>query len=406
MQSLDLEEIVSPVGRSVFLGEYFGKNFLYIQGHPDKFSGLITWQELNGILEHHRLEQRLRVFKDSAPIPVESYTRNSRVSGPDLASKLRDGATLFLKDIDEIHDPLTLLTHRLGRTLRCRVAANLYAVWHANRGLDLHWDDHDALILQVYGKKQWQIHGRAPERFPLSSGRAQNGLTSNGPIWEQCLEQGDCLYIPRGWWHLATPCEDASLHITVGIYNPIGVDLFQWLTSRIKKHECMRMDVPRFANAVEQAQYLDQVRDAVRQTLSDPQTLSAFLFEKNAVAGPRISVGLPWTATDSVLPVGDGHAIVLLAPRALTMRHLPELGQIEILYSGRTWKFDRDLDPLFASLDDSGRLSMGDFYAQWSDRFTREQLAAFLVDLVKAGIIELRPPAFVSENALCAIGQE
>ena len=41
----------------------------------------------------------------------------------------------------------------------------------------------------------------------------------DAPLWEGMLEDGDLLYIPRGWWHVATPLDEPTLHLTVGVNN-------------------------------------------------------------------------------------------------------------------------------------------------------------------------------------------
>jgi len=33
----------------------------------------------------------------------------------------------------------------------------MYAGWRTNNGFDLHFDDHDTMILQVFGRKRWQV---------------------------------------------------------------------------------------------------------------------------------------------------------------------------------------------------------------------------------------------------------
>nr|WP_295979740.1 cupin domain-containing protein [uncultured Variovorax sp.] len=49
------------------------------------------------------------------------------------------------------------------------------------------------------------------------------------PIFDDYLETGDVLYIPRGWWHEAIPLAgEESLHIAVGIHPMLIRDYLVW----------------------------------------------------------------------------------------------------------------------------------------------------------------------------------
>ena len=73
----------------------------------------------------------------------------------ELTGLLRDGATLTIDRIDELHAPIAELCQTLERQLDVvRVNANMYASWRETVGLGLHWDPHDVIALQVIGTKR------------------------------------------------------------------------------------------------------------------------------------------------------------------------------------------------------------------------------------------------------------
>ena len=61
-----------------------------------------------------------------------------------------------------------------------------------------------------------------------------------------CSKTADLLYIPRGWWHVATPLDEPTLHLTVGVNNPNGADFLAWYVDRLKTSEDVRRDLPQF----------------------------------------------------------------------------------------------------------------------------------------------------------------
>jgi hypothetical protein len=132
-------------------------------GDRGRFAGLLTWPALNEILRVHRLEPpRLRLVRDGETVPETAYSqrRTSRYGAswnaplPHLVhAQLRDGATLVLSTIDELHSPIRDAASELERRLRTGVQANLYASWTARPGFGVHWDDHDVVVVQISGAK-------------------------------------------------------------------------------------------------------------------------------------------------------------------------------------------------------------------------------------------------------------
>ena len=81
------------------------------------------------------------------------------------------------------------------------------------------------------------------------------------PLWEGMLNDGDMLYIPRGWWHVATPLDEPTLHLTVGVNNPTGADLLSWFVDRLRASEDVRRDLPLFGRAEDQTALMDRLRE-------------------------------------------------------------------------------------------------------------------------------------------------
>ena len=232
-----LAKILEPVAPGEFLASTWGRSYRHVKGPAGKFARLLPWERLNDILRRHRLDfPRLRLMRDGKPVPLASYLRHvtparhkrpiPRLLPVGFTRHLREGATLVLDAVDEFSAPLEELAEGLEQTFREHVQINCYAGWRTTRGFDLHWDDHDVFILQVAGRKRWRVYGETrphpvvadPEPVPRPDGE---------PLWEDVLAAGDLLYIPRGWWHVAFPLDEPTLHLTVGIHNRTGLDLLR-----------------------------------------------------------------------------------------------------------------------------------------------------------------------------------
>src|SRR5437868_7503157 len=154
-----ITDLVGQVLGEDFLTQHLGRaHTMYraAEGQEGRFTRLLTWQALNTLLGTHRLEPpRLRLAKDSDTIPTHLYCehRTYRRMPPWkaplahlVAEQLRDGATLVLDAVEEMHPPINDLLRALSRDLRTGVQANAYASWTSTEGFGTHWDDHDVIV--------------------------------------------------------------------------------------------------------------------------------------------------------------------------------------------------------------------------------------------------------------------
>jgi bifunctional lysine-specific demethylase and histidyl-hydroxylase NO66 len=153
-----------------------------------------------------------RLVKDGRQLDRRTYTRPGRVGGQpvdDLADPglvyehFHAGATIVLQSLHRFWPPLARLARDLELALTHPVQVNAYVTPPAARGLGVHHDTHDVFVLQVHGRKRWDVHeaGAGPGRRLL----------------ETELAPGDCLYLPRRFPHAAWTAATASVHLTVGV---------------------------------------------------------------------------------------------------------------------------------------------------------------------------------------------
>jgi hypothetical protein len=291
-----------------------------------------------------------------------------------------------LDAVDELCEPVTLLAENLEREFHVRIQVNAYAGWRTSHGFDLHWDDHDVFILQVAGRKQWKVYGMT-RAYPLARDVVATADPPTEPLWEGLLQDGDLLYIPRGWWHVATPLDEPTLHLTVGVNNPTGADFLSWFVDRLRDSEEVRRDLPRFAAPEEQAGYADRLRDAMAKAWNN-DLLREFLDDLDARAQPRARIALPWTATPDVVPA-DGYTVRWSGSRPPSIRRSDNGNEITIVGNGRRWRFAPAAQPILALLASGQacsaaalRDSAGDLDAATVDAFVRELVVNGLAVLV------------------------
>jgi hypothetical protein len=354
----------------------------------------MPWERLNEILSRHRLDfPRLRLVQDGESVPVSSYLRHfagnrgktsvPRLKPVGLAGRLREGATLVLDAVDELHDPLKELAAGLELFFREHVQVNLYAGWQTSRGFDLHWDDHDVFILQVTGRKRWSVYGQT-RPFPLVADIERAEKPTHEPVWQETLEDGDLLYIPRGWWHVAQPLAEPTLHLTVGIHNRTGLDLLRWVAERMRASEAFRRDLPRMASASERDALVARMRDELLAEFDDA-LLERFYDGMDAQAEPRARPNLPWGAMPQAMPDSVRAVVLLVAPRPLKFEEAGD--EVEFSAMKRRWRFRKDALIILRPLAERRVCTVAELCEAARGTLDEQTVRAFVRELILHGLV-------------------
>jgi bifunctional lysine-specific demethylase and histidyl-hydroxylase NO66 len=218
-----LARCVGDPGR--FVREYWARAPLYRpRADAAAFADLFSLGDVDHILSSTTPRYpAFRMVKDGKQLNPRSYTRSGRVGGQpvdDLADPggvyelFHGGATLVLQSLHRFWPPLVRLARDLELALTHPVQVNAYITPPASRGLGVHHDEHDVFVLQVHGRKQWDVHdpdGRPGDRLMVAE-----------------LAPGDCLYIPQRFPHAAWTTATASAHLTVGVVPTTWADVVRW----------------------------------------------------------------------------------------------------------------------------------------------------------------------------------
>uniref|UniRef100_A0A8C0AE27 Bifunctional lysine-specific demethylase and histidyl-hydroxylase n=1 Tax=Bos mutus grunniens TaxID=30521 RepID=A0A8C0AE27_BOSMU len=99
--------------------------------------------------------------------------------------------------------------------------SNVYLTPPNSQGFAPHYDDIEAFVLQLEGRKLWRVYRpRVPtEELALTSSPNFSQDDLGEPVLQTVLEPGDLLYFPRGFIHQAE-CQDGvhSLHLTLSTF--------------------------------------------------------------------------------------------------------------------------------------------------------------------------------------------
>jgi len=379
-----LSELLAPVSVHEFLSRYWLKQHLFCRGSRERFSDLLSWRTLNDILEHHwRETYRFRLARQGRELDPASYADleglTPRIRSKDVTEHLRRGATLSFSAIDEVHTPLTRLAESFERLFRGGTQINIYAGWRALHGLDLHCDDEEIFILHLDGRKRWLLYGVSVDGVD----KGELGTASvppTGAVFDQIVQPGDVLYIPRGCYHVAVPMNEPALHLTVGVKNPRSKDLLTWVLERFGASALGDRDVPNLSNDDERLGYSEELRNAVLTGLA-PDVVQQYFAETTATVKPRPSFSLPWSATPERLPRGDDFFVRLNVGSPLIVDRDSDGRCDEVRCGGRTWRFPRGMHWIIEQLNDGSAVRMGRLVAAVAGRLD-EAMVRLLIEML------------------------
>ncbi|HZD38237.1 MAG TPA: cupin domain-containing protein [Actinomycetes bacterium] len=229
-----------------FLRDHWSQAPLYRpRSDPDGFADLFTIADVDHLVATAALRiPAFRMVRGGAELPPPSYTRSGRVGSKPIDDLVDPGkvyrhfdrgATIVLQSLHRYWLPLTRLCRDLERSLTHPVQVNAYVTPPSSRGLGLHADGHDVFVLQVGGRKRWEVYRPGHRDDPKAPGER---------LLDVVLEPGDCLYVPVGFPHAVWTERSASAHLTVGVLT------YKW-------HELLRQavlqvldDEPAFSQAL------------------------------------------------------------------------------------------------------------------------------------------------------------
>ncbi|WET77403.1 cupin domain-containing protein [Amycolatopsis sp. QT-25] len=293
-----------------------------------RFGDLLDLDGVDEILSRRGLRTPfLRMARDGSVVDSRSFTDGGGV-GAEIGDQVRDdrvaalfaeGSTIVLQALHRTWPGIIDFTTRLTGELGHPAQANAYVTPPSSQGFSAHYDVHDVFVLQLAGRKRWNVHAPvhpAPLRDQPWSGHAgavAARVRDDAPVIDEVLEPGDVLYLPRGWLHSATALGDVSAHLTVGVHVITTYALVEALTALSGSDERLRASLPLGIDVADPEQLEGHLK-SVREDLIDalravPGEEVARHVRDRAWKGNRPEPLAPVAAARFALKLGDGDLV-------------------------------------------------------------------------------------------------
>ncbi len=248
-----LPTVFAGVSQKTFMGRYWPASPLWRHGSPKRFEALAELGSMGAIMT---LAGRSRVELKAVFQGVQHQSNEVPTDASHVFSLYDAGATIAVIGLHRWHTEVGEWTRRLANELHVpphTAGCNLY-MSPRGKGLPMHFDDHEVIVVQLAGRKRWRIARNASVVNPLENSGAE--LTesiqryANAPSPQRMprghsieLVPGSALFLPRGYWH-STDAQLASISMTFGFRQPTWVDLVRdYLTTRLTEDEDWREPV-------------------------------------------------------------------------------------------------------------------------------------------------------------------
>lgn len=219
-QDYSFDWCIAPVQPATFFAEHFEKKPLRVaRDDADYYGDLLSFADIDRVVSTMGLSvPEISVTRSAGDITPADYAYESGfVDAVRVNQLFADGATVILSGLHERLPNLARFCRALEAVFSSRVQTNIYMTQAESQGFRAHYDDHDVIVLQIAGTKEWRFYG-TPVELPLTTQAFDPGQMQVGEETERfLLRPGDMLYVPRGLAHDAVATGEPSLHITTGL---------------------------------------------------------------------------------------------------------------------------------------------------------------------------------------------
>ncbi|KAL9696529.1 hypothetical protein quinque_016108 [Culex quinquefasciatus] len=206
-----------------FMAQFWEKKpFLVQRNDPTYYANLLSRGKIDEMLRNNNIEYTKNLDVTSYREGVrETHNPDGRALPPDVWSFYEEGCSIRMLNPQTYLPGVYEMNVKLQEFFHCMTGSNFYLTPPNSQGFAPHYDDIEAFVLQVEGRKHWKLYSPRTASEVLARVSSPNFTQEEigVPILEVTLEPGDLLYFPRGIIHQASTVPGHhSLHVTMSVY--------------------------------------------------------------------------------------------------------------------------------------------------------------------------------------------
>lgn len=213
-----LEEIIGSVDFEFFLAEIFEKKPLLTRDISTltKLFSLVDFDKYL-IAGEGFLQDLVKISSNGKSISIPSCSLQATTQREFILDQFKSGATLKLEKLESRHTEIAKLCKKLESIFGGYVFAKPFLTGSNFAGLRPHFDTTEVFVIQMEGRKKWQVWNKIIENPTLPMQKSLSQANLGSAVIDTVLEAGDTLYIPAGTPHAAKCLDTYSLHMAIGL---------------------------------------------------------------------------------------------------------------------------------------------------------------------------------------------
>uniref|UniRef100_A0A2M4CRC6 Bifunctional lysine-specific demethylase and histidyl-hydroxylase n=1 Tax=Anopheles darlingi TaxID=43151 RepID=A0A2M4CRC6_ANODA len=225
--------LIGPMGIEEFVTAYWERKPLLVQRNDRHYyTGLLSRAMIDEMLRTNNIEYTKNIDITSyVGGQRETHNPEGRVLPPEMWQYYGEGCSVRMLNPQTYLRTIYELNVKLQEYFHCMTGANFYLTPPNSQGFAPHYDDIEAFVLQIEGRKRWRLYPPRRRQEILARVSSENIAEDElaAPLIDVVLEAGDLLYFPRGCIHQAATVPGAhSLHVTLSVYQRNSwADLFE-----------------------------------------------------------------------------------------------------------------------------------------------------------------------------------
>jgi ribosomal protein L16 Arg81 hydroxylase len=136
----------------------------------------------------------------------------------EVKTLFHDDAGIALRRAEQASEPVKELASALSQDVPGELRVIVFATPGDTHGFGWHFDTEEVFIFQTAGSKTYYL--RANTVLPATAEPCEASFAAyaseKSPLMACKLHEGDFLYVPRCWWHVAI-AHQASLSVSIGV---------------------------------------------------------------------------------------------------------------------------------------------------------------------------------------------
>jgi ribosomal protein L16 Arg81 hydroxylase len=279
-----LASLIHPMSTDKFMRDYWEKGpYLAPDGSGNRFRdslfGELSVDTVDRVLLETyavgwRRRDSLYAVQNGSLLDPNGYMAETdgelaRFNLDGLFTAYRDGATIVISSIDQVHPAIGHYCDLLSERFVSRIHTTVFVTPPGATGFATHYDTHDVFVVQINGAKEWRLHeGRQLLRTRYFSRDDLHELDGDGDIHR--VRRGDVMYVPRGTLHQAVSLDVPSVHLVFGVHPYTRAALLRDLVDDLEKeHELFRRSASLDDDVAGQSNVRAELADLIAKSLDE-----------------------------------------------------------------------------------------------------------------------------------------